>query len=101
MDVIPRMDGVRTFQNKKESWAGSKHFQIILPSKVRSSTFIQILIAVLRGSAGSNQLQHKATTVAFITIKMACAIHLARPYPNKEKKERTIFLSCKVCLLRN
>jgi hypothetical protein len=80
------MDGVRNFRNKTWSWAGSTHLQIITTSRIWSSNFIQILIAVLRGSADSNQLQHKATTVPFITIHMARAIHLARPYPTKEKR---------------
>jgi hypothetical protein len=85
IDVVPGMDGVRTLLNKTGSCAGSTHLQIIPTSTVWSSNFIQTLIAFLRGSADSNQIQHKATTVASITIHMVRAIHLARPYPNKEK----------------
>jgi hypothetical protein len=87
MHVVPGMDGVRTFRNKTGSWAGSTRLQIIPTSRVWSSNFIQTIIAVFRVSADSNQLQHKTTTVPFITIHMARAINLARPHPNKEKRK--------------
>jgi hypothetical protein len=87
VDVIPRMDGVRTFWNKMGCWAGSTHLQIIPMSRVWSYNFIQILVTFLRCSADSIQLQHKATTIPFITIHMAHAIHLGCPYPNREKRK--------------
>jgi putative Ca2+/H+ antiporter (TMEM165/GDT1 family) len=90
MDVVPGMDRVQNFRSKKGGWAGSTNLQIISTSRVKSSNLIQTLIAVLRGSADSNQLQEKVTTVAFITIHMACAIRLARPYPNKEKRKELL-----------
>jgi hypothetical protein len=80
------MDGIQTFRNKAGRWAGSIHLQVIPTSGVRLSNLIQTLVTILRGSVDSNQLQHKTTAVAFITADLARAIHLARPYPNKQKR---------------
>jgi hypothetical protein len=86
--VVPSMDRVRNFRNKTGSWEGSTHLQIIPTSTAWSSNFIRTLfVTFLRGPADSSQLEHKTATVAFITANMACTIHLARPYPNKEKRK--------------
>jgi hypothetical protein len=60
--LFPGMDGVRTFRNQTESWAGSTNFQII-PTITVDLQLYSTLIAVLRSNADLNQLEHKVATV--------------------------------------
>jgi hypothetical protein len=100
MDVVPEMDGIRTFRNKKGSWAGSKHFKKIPTSEVWFSNFVQTFITVLTGSAYSIQFHHKATTVPFITTTHGSHFTLSAFISKQKEKEGTLFLSCQICLLR-
>jgi hypothetical protein len=100
MGIVPEMDGVRTFRNKKGRWAGRKNFQKIPTSKVWFSNFVQTFITVLTGSAYSIQFQHKATTVPFITTTHGSRYTLGASISKQKEKEGTLFLSSQICLLR-
>jgi hypothetical protein len=65
MDVVPGMDGFRIFRYKTGSWGGSTPLQIIPTSRVVVivQLYSNTIIAVLRDSADSNRLEHKAATV--------------------------------------